>query len=89
MQLATWTMRRVHHWVRDYTFDFNGMHTSFNLNVLPLGSYNMILGMDSLFIRRTKVDFCDKAIKFLDDDGTRRILKGKQKPILVRMVTTM
>lgn len=26
-----------HHWVRDYAFDLNGMHTSTHLNVLPLG----------------------------------------------------
>lgn len=35
-----------HHWVRACTFDLNGMSISTNLNLLPLGSYNMLLGMD-------------------------------------------
>lgn len=46
VQLATGTKKRVHHWVRACVFDLNGMPTSTHLNVIPLGSYNMILGMD-------------------------------------------
>ena len=60
-----------------------------HLNLLPLGSYNMLLGMDWLYIHRTKLDFYDKAIKLLDDDGERRILQGNKKPASVRMVTSM
>jgi len=49
----------------------------------------MILGMDRLFIHKTKVDCYNKAIECLDDDGEKRILQGKNKPTLVRMVTDM
>ena len=65
------------------------MPTSAHLNVLPLGSDSMIFGMDWMFTHRTKVDFYDKAIEFLDYDGERRTLQGKKKPTSVRMVTTM
>ncbi len=65
------------------------MPTSSHLNVIPLGSYSMLLGMDWLFIHKTKVDFYDKAIECLDDDGERRILQEKKKPTSMRMVTTM
>ena len=75
--------------MRSCAFDLNGMSTSIHLNVLPLGSYNMPLGMEWLFIHRTKVDCYDKAIQGLDDDGERRILQGKKKPTSVRMVTAM
>jgi len=44
--LATWTKERVHHWVRAYAFELNGMPTSTRLNVLPLGSYSIIFVMD-------------------------------------------
>jgi len=60
VQLAIGTNNRVHHWVRDCIFDFNGMATTTNLNVLPLGSYIILLGMDLLYIHRTKVDFYGK-----------------------------
>ena len=58
------------------------MTTSSHLNVFPLGSYSMLLGMDWLYIYRTKVD-C------YDDDGERIILQGKKKPMIVRMVASM
>ena len=65
------------------------MTTTTQLNAFPLGSYNMILGMDWLYLHRTKVDFFDKAIECLDDNGEKGISQGKKKPTSVRMVTTM
>lgn len=62
VQLATGTKKLVHHWVIACAFDLNGMPTTTQLNVLPLGSYNMLLGMDWLYLNRTKVDCYDKAI---------------------------
>ena len=49
----------------------------------------MILGMDWLYLHKTKVDFFNKAIECVDDSGEKRTLKGKKKPTTVRMVTTM
>jgi len=46
VQLAIGRNKRVHHWVKYYAFELNGMPPTTHLNVLPLGSYNMILGMD-------------------------------------------
>ena len=66
--LAIGTKRRVHHWVRSRAFELNGMPTLSHLNVLPLGSYSMFLGMDWLFTHRTKVDYYENSIECLDDD---------------------
>lgn len=49
----------------------------------------MLLGMDWLYIYRTKVNFYDKYIEFLDDNGEQRVLHGKNKVSSVIMVTTM
>ena len=65
------------------------MSTSEHLNIFPLGSYNMLLGMDWLYLHRTKVDFYDKSIECLDDNGEQQVLKGKKKETLFRMVTIM
>lgn len=35
------------------------------------------------------MDFFDKAIECLDDNGENRILQGKKKPTSLMMVTTM
>ena len=45
--------------------------------------------MDWLYLHRTKVDCYKKYIVCLDDNGEQRILRGKKKETLVRMVTTM
>jgi len=74
IQLATGTKKQVHHWVRAFAFDLNGMPTATHLNVLPLGSYNMLLGMDWLYLHRTKVDCYDKSIECVDDNGEPRVL---------------
>eukprot|EP00253_Pinus_taeda_P005974 PITA_05974 len=89
VQLDVGTKKRVHHWVRACAFELNGMSTSAHLNVLPLGLYNMLMGMDWLYPHRTKVDFYDKAIEFLDENGELRILQGKREATSVRMVTAM
>eukprot|EP00253_Pinus_taeda_P027303 PITA_27303 len=89
VHLDTGTKKRVHHWVRACTFDLNGMPTTTHLNVLLSGSYNMLLAMDWLYLHRTKVDCYDKAIRCVDDNGEPRVLQGKNKATLVRIVTTM
>jgi len=89
IQLATGTKKQVHDWVRAYAFDLNGMPTTTNLNVLPLGSYNMLFDMEWLYLHRAKVDFYNKAIECVDGNQEPRVLKGKKKDTSVRMVTTM
>lgn len=50
-------------------FEFNGIPTSIDLNVFSFGSYNMLFGMDRLYIHGTKVDCYEKSIEVLDDNG--------------------
>jgi len=89
VQLATCMKKRAHHWLKACEFEMNGMSTTIQLNVLPLGSYGMLLGIDWLYLHKTKVDFYDKAIERLDDNRENIISQGKKKPTSVRMVTTM
>ena len=79
VQLDTGTKTRVHHWVRACAFDLNGMPTKTHLNVLLLVSYSMLLGMDWLYLHRTKVGCYDKAIECVDDNGEPRVFQGKKK----------
>jgi len=63
VQLATGTKKRVHHYVRSCSFELNSMPTTSHLNVLPLGSYSMLLGMDWLYIHKTEVYSHEKSIE--------------------------
>ena len=62
VQLAIWTKRRAHHWVRSSAFDLNGMPTSTHLTMLPFISYNVIFHMHWFFLHKTKVDYYEKVI---------------------------
>lgn len=65
------------------------MPTITHLNVLTLGLYSMLLGMDWLYLHRTKVEFYDKSIECVDENGEPRALQDKKKATSVRMVIVM
>ena len=46
VQLATGAKRKVISFVKDCTVNMDQFETSVKLNVLPLGSYDMLIGMD-------------------------------------------
>ena len=56
VQLAISMKRRVSHWVNLCEIELQGMPTTFHLNVLQLGAYNILLGMDWLYRHHTKFD---------------------------------
>lgn len=43
-----------------------------HLKVLPLGAYDLLLGMDWLYLHWTKVDYYEKEIKCLDEKGRKK-----------------
>jgi len=67
--LATHTNKRVLHWIKVCAFEVNGMPPATHMNVLPLGSYNMLLCIYWLYLHRTKVYFYEKVFQWLDDNG--------------------
>ena len=50
VELVIGKNKRVHHCVRACAFYLNGIPTATHLNVLLLGSYNMLFSMDWLYL---------------------------------------
>jgi hypothetical protein len=46
VQLATGTKKKVTKLVKSCPIDMNGLSTKANLNILSLGSYDYLIGMD-------------------------------------------
>ena len=67
----------------------NGLTTCVDLNVLPLGSYDVLIGMDWLEAHRVKLDCYNKTFKCMNDEGNPVVVKGIPKVILVRQVSAM
>jgi hypothetical protein len=56
VQLATGTKRKVTKVMPTCQFIISGFSTQANLNILPLGSYDLLIGMDWLAAHKTKLD---------------------------------
>ena len=55
-QLATRTKRKVNEVVEKCLLVMNGLSTCVDLNILPLGSYDVLIGMDLLEANMVKID---------------------------------
>jgi hypothetical protein len=46
VQLATRTKRRIHDMVRGCSISLNGVNTNVDINIIPLGSYDILIEMN-------------------------------------------
>ena len=60
-----------------------------DLNVLPLGSYDILIGMDWLEMNRVKIDGFNKYFECIYEEGNLSVVRGISKVISVRQVSTM
>jgi hypothetical protein len=89
VQPATGTKRKVVDFTFDFEFNLGGLKIRTNLNILPLGSYDMIIGMDWLEQHTTILDCYTKILSYKDDSDTVRIAQGITKPVSVKKVSAM
>jgi hypothetical protein len=89
VQLATCTKRKVVNFIYDLEFSLDGQKIRTNLNILPLGSYDMIIGMDWLEQHKAVLDCYTKVLSYKDNLGTARTTQGIPKPVSVRQVLAM
>ena len=61
----------------------NGLVTCVNMNVVPLGSYDVLIGMDWLEAHRLNLD-CFKTFECMDEEGNPIVVRGIPKVISVR-----
>ena len=59
----------------------DGLVTIADLNVLPHGSYDVLIGMDWLEAHRVNIDCYNKTFECLDEEGNLRVVKGIPKVI--------
>jgi len=57
------------------------------LNVLPLGSYDILTGMDSLEMHWSLINCKTKTISYMDEEGKRQEIQGIIRPLKLRTVT--
>ena len=67
----------------------DGLVTYADLNILPLGSYDILIGMDWTGAHRAKLDCYNNTFEYLDEKGNLRVVKCIIKVISSSHISTM
>jgi hypothetical protein len=89
VELATGTKRKVTEVITTCQFVISRFPTQANLNILPLGSYDLLISMDWLDAHKTKLDYYSKTLECENKEGIRVTLQGIQNPALVRQISSL
>jgi hypothetical protein len=89
VQLATGARRKVNEMVKSCLIDMNGLNTKADLNILPLGSYDCLIGMDWLDQHHTLLDCHNKAFTCLDEEGKLRKVQGIPRAVTIREISAL
>jgi hypothetical protein len=89
VQLATGTKRRIHDMVISCSISLNGVNTGIDLNLIPLGSYDILNGMDWLEKHHDVLYFHNKTFTCLDENGKQSTVKGVPRPISIREISAL
>jgi hypothetical protein len=89
VQLATGTKRKFIELVKSYSVDMNGMNTKAELNILPLGSYDCLIGMDWLDQHHALLDFRNKRFTCLNEERNQVTIQGIHRAMVVREISAM
>jgi predicted aspartyl protease len=89
VQLETSAKIKVVNFIYDIEFNLYGQKIRTNMNILPLGSYDMIIRMDWLEQHKAVLDCYTKILSYKDNFGTGRTTQGIPKPVSVIQVSVM
>eukprot|EP00253_Pinus_taeda_P029500 PITA_29500 len=87
VQLATGVNRRVLAKVDNCPLKLVGQSIKADLNVLPLGSYDVLIAMDWLEKHWSLVNCKTKTIYYRDELRTRQELQGNKRAVQIRPIT--
>jgi predicted aspartyl protease len=89
VQLATRAMRKINELVKYCQIDMDGLNTEVDVNIIPLGSYYCLIGMDWLEKHHVFLNYCNKKITCLDEKWKQGKIQGIPRAIYVREIPTM
>jgi hypothetical protein len=89
VQLAIETKRKITELVKSCPVDMNGLSTKAELNIMPLGSYDCLIGMDWLDQHHAILDSCSKSFTCLDEERNHKIVQGISRGVAIREISTI
>jgi hypothetical protein len=64
--------------------EMNGLNTKVDLNIIPLGLYDFLIGMDWLDELHVVLECYNKAFTCLDEQGNLRTIQGIPRSVTIR-----
>ena len=89
VQLAIGEKRKVTEFIVDCEVKIMDHVTRINLNVFPLGSYDMIIGMDWLAKYKVILNCFDTTFTYVVEDLIVRKVEGVSKSVSLRQISVM
>ena len=80
---------RVTEIVKDLLLGFNDLDTSVNLNILPLGSYDILIGMDWLESHKDVIDYLHKNFSSVDEEDKYHTMNEIYRPLSTRQISAL
>jgi hypothetical protein len=89
VQLDTREKRKINEIIKACPMEMNGLCTNDDLNTIPLGSYDFLIGMDWLEEHHDVIDCYNKAFTCLDEEGNLRSVQGIPRVVTIREVSAL
>ena len=89
VQLATGAKRKVTYYVKECAFVMNDFKTTVKLNVPPLGSYDLLIGMDWLEQHKVVLNYFDKTFTCVNNNEQPVTVKGIPRKTVIRQISAL
>ena len=87
VHLNTSTKTKINELVKSCPLNMNKLNTFLDLNIIPLGSYDVLIGMDWLDAHHAILDCYNKAFTCLDEEVKQGIMEVIPTLISVRKIS--
>jgi hypothetical protein len=84
VQLAIGTKRKVTDFIPECELSIDGQSTKLDMNILPLGSYDLIIGMDWLEKHKVILNYYENSLIYKDEYNIVRMIQEIMKPVSAR-----
>ena len=89
VQLAIGMKQKISEIVKDCEVNLNGFPTRINLNILPLGLYDILIDMDWLEKHHVMLDYLHKSILCTYSQTNQVKIQGIPKKVSVRQISAL
>ena len=89
VQVATGTKGKISELVKGCPLSMNGLNTIAYLNIIHLGSYDVLIRMDWLDTHHAGLDCYNKTFTCLNEEGNGEMVKGIRMPISIKKISCL